>query len=204
MLFLRTAALRWRGLAALRCVPSGFTTSRTTVTYIQGQSPEPRIREYFYYIDHQGQLFLDDTKVKNFVTCFKVGCGQIKVVVTRRTSPTCPCVAGRGTSCAAMIVLWSSPTCCRVPQRRRESWEIRSCCRTAAGRKSCPSRSALKRCTCILSLDEFTTPAQSAEGGSAWSGRLWPSSSAHSLCTLRGTANQLSLHTFSGEDRSTH
>ncbi|XP_040288341.1 UPF0598 protein C8orf82 homolog [Bufo bufo] len=39
--------------------------------YVQGQSPEPRIREYFYYIDHQGQLFLDDTKVKNFITCFK-------------------------------------------------------------------------------------------------------------------------------------
>ncbi|XP_067824680.1 UPF0598 protein C8orf82 homolog isoform X2 [Heptranchias perlo] len=41
------------------------------VSYVQGQSPEPRIREYFYYIDHQGQLFLDDTKVKNFITCFK-------------------------------------------------------------------------------------------------------------------------------------
>ncbi|TRY97591.1 hypothetical protein DNTS_033218 [Danionella cerebrum] len=41
------------------------------VSYTQGQSPEPKIREYFYYIDHQGQLFLDDTKVKNFVTCFK-------------------------------------------------------------------------------------------------------------------------------------
>ncbi|XP_072110336.1 UPF0598 protein C8orf82 homolog [Mobula birostris] len=40
-------------------------------SYSQGQSPEPRIREYFYYIDHQGQLFLDDTKVKNFITCFK-------------------------------------------------------------------------------------------------------------------------------------
>ncbi|XP_067871832.1 UPF0598 protein C8orf82 homolog [Heterodontus francisci] len=42
-----------------------------SVSYSQGQSPEPRIREYFYYIDHQGQLFLDDTKVKNFITCFK-------------------------------------------------------------------------------------------------------------------------------------
>ncbi|XP_026856789.1 UPF0598 protein C8orf82 homolog [Electrophorus electricus] len=45
--------------------------SRGHASYTQGQSPEPRIREYFYYIDHQGQLFLDDTKVKNFVTCFK-------------------------------------------------------------------------------------------------------------------------------------
>lgn len=70
---------------------------RDVSSYTQGQSPEARIREYFYYIDHQGQvhhwlndynvyfvvilvimvyfslvkLFLDDTKVKNFVTCFK-------------------------------------------------------------------------------------------------------------------------------------
>ncbi|CAL8394178.1 unnamed protein product [Boreogadus saida] len=61
--------------AALRNLRS-FTSPvrcclRSIVTYVQGQSPEPRIREYFYYIDHQGQLFLDDTKVKNFVTCFK-------------------------------------------------------------------------------------------------------------------------------------
>ncbi|XP_071342632.1 UPF0598 protein C8orf82 homolog [Trachinotus anak] len=71
MLFLRTAALSCRGLTALRRLPAGCTASRTAATYIQGQSPDPRTREYFYYIDHQGQLFLDDTKVKNFVTCFK-------------------------------------------------------------------------------------------------------------------------------------
>ncbi|XP_062279692.1 UPF0598 protein C8orf82 homolog [Scomber scombrus] len=71
MLLHRTAALSCRSLSALRCLQAGYPTSRTTATYIQGQSPEPRIREYFYYIDHQGQLFLDDTKVKNFVTCFK-------------------------------------------------------------------------------------------------------------------------------------
>ena len=58
------------------------------VSYIQGQSPSPKTREYFYYIDHQGQvspyddldmimyaviiqLFLDDARVKNFITCFK-------------------------------------------------------------------------------------------------------------------------------------
>ncbi|KAK7889871.1 hypothetical protein WMY93_025431 [Mugilogobius chulae] len=71
MLFLRSAAVcSWR-VAAVRCLCSGHTASRSTAAYIQGQSPEPRIREYFYYIDHQGQLFLDDTKVKNFVTCFK-------------------------------------------------------------------------------------------------------------------------------------
>lgn len=28
----------------------------STVPYIQGQSPESKIREYFYYIDHQGMV----------------------------------------------------------------------------------------------------------------------------------------------------
>ncbi|XP_041342289.1 UPF0598 protein C8orf82 homolog isoform X1 [Pyrgilauda ruficollis] len=45
--------------------------SRPGLRYQQGQRPGPGTREYFYYVDHQGQLFLDDTKVKNFVTCFK-------------------------------------------------------------------------------------------------------------------------------------
>ncbi|KAK2835009.1 hypothetical protein Q5P01_015493 [Channa striata] len=71
MLLLRTAPLSCRALAALRCLSCAHTASRTAATYIQGQSPEPRIREYFYYVDHQGQLFLDDTKMKSFVTCFK-------------------------------------------------------------------------------------------------------------------------------------
>lgn len=29
---------------------------RGYTTYVQGQSPEPRMREYFYYIDHQGMV----------------------------------------------------------------------------------------------------------------------------------------------------
>ncbi|KAK3580316.1 hypothetical protein CHS0354_003551 [Potamilus streckersoni] len=41
------------------------------VHYIQGQSPSSKSREYFYFIDHQGQLFLDDAKMKNFTSCFK-------------------------------------------------------------------------------------------------------------------------------------
>ncbi|KAK3933333.1 UPF0598 protein C8orf82-like protein [Frankliniella fusca] len=41
------------------------------VSYIQGQEPEKGVREYFYYIDHQGMLFLDDSKIKNFTSCFK-------------------------------------------------------------------------------------------------------------------------------------
>ncbi|XP_055920361.1 UPF0598 protein CG30010 [Eupeodes corollae] len=39
--------------------------------YIQGQEPTPKVREYFYYIDHEGMLFLDDAKMKNFTSCFK-------------------------------------------------------------------------------------------------------------------------------------
>jgi len=42
-----------------------------SVFYEQGQSPQKGIREYFYFIDHQGQLFLDDAKMKNFTSCFK-------------------------------------------------------------------------------------------------------------------------------------
>ncbi|XP_062570511.1 UPF0598 protein CG30010-like [Saccostrea cucullata] len=41
------------------------------VHYIQGQNLGPKIREYFYFIDHQGQLFLDDARIKNFTSCFK-------------------------------------------------------------------------------------------------------------------------------------
>ncbi|XP_045130702.1 UPF0598 protein C8orf82 homolog [Portunus trituberculatus] len=37
----------------------------------QGQNPQSGIRKYFYYIDHQGMLFLDDTRMKNFTSCFK-------------------------------------------------------------------------------------------------------------------------------------
>ncbi|XP_060739465.1 UPF0598 protein C8orf82 homolog isoform X1 [Tachysurus vachellii] len=58
----------WRSTMRAR-TPVVFTRGQSS--YTQGQSPEPRVREYFYYLDHQGQLFLDDTKVKNFVTCFK-------------------------------------------------------------------------------------------------------------------------------------
>ncbi|XP_065200599.1 UPF0598 protein CG30010-like isoform X2 [Planococcus citri] len=40
-------------------------------SYTQGQSPSANTREYFYYIDHQGMLFLDDARIKNFTSCFK-------------------------------------------------------------------------------------------------------------------------------------
>ncbi|XP_077982897.1 UPF0598 protein CG30010-like [Glandiceps talaboti] len=60
--------IRWKSLP--RFAPKYLQLSRF-IHYVQGQSPSPKVREYFYYIDHQGQLFLDDTKVKNFITCFK-------------------------------------------------------------------------------------------------------------------------------------
>ncbi|XP_056133518.1 UPF0598 protein C8orf82 homolog [Lampris incognitus] len=63
--------IRLKALRSFTKLWSGSCWLRTSVSYTQGQIPEPRIREYFYYVDHQGQLFLDDTKVKNFVTCFK-------------------------------------------------------------------------------------------------------------------------------------
>lgn len=41
--------------------------------YTQGQNDpnKPKIREYFYFIDHNGMLFLDDSRMKNFTSCFK-------------------------------------------------------------------------------------------------------------------------------------
>uniref|UniRef100_A0ABI7VSJ7 Uncharacterized protein n=1 Tax=Felis catus TaxID=9685 RepID=A0ABI7VSJ7_FELCA len=69
----------WRACRALR--PCAVVLARSPgtracgggggVSYTQGQTPEPQTREYFYYVDHQGQLFLDDSKMKNFITCFK-------------------------------------------------------------------------------------------------------------------------------------
>ncbi|MFH4978905.1 hypothetical protein AB6A40_005614 [Gnathostoma spinigerum] len=40
------------------------------IDYQQGQQVA-KTREYFYYIDHQGQLFLDDARMKNFTSCYK-------------------------------------------------------------------------------------------------------------------------------------
>ncbi|XP_024883812.1 UPF0598 protein CG30010-like [Temnothorax curvispinosus] len=59
------------GFAISRRLPSPRTPKGSYVTYIQGQSPQPRVREYFYYVDHQGMLFLDDVRIRNFTSCFK-------------------------------------------------------------------------------------------------------------------------------------
>ncbi|XP_066920711.1 UPF0598 protein CG30010-like [Clytia hemisphaerica] len=72
----------WRNLFRIKGRSKGFVysncqgyctgSSKVSEKYIQGQSfDDNNIREYFYYIDHQGQLFLEGTKIRNFVTCFK-------------------------------------------------------------------------------------------------------------------------------------
>ncbi|GMT28039.1 hypothetical protein PFISCL1PPCAC_19336, partial [Pristionchus fissidentatus] len=40
------------------------------IRYVQGASVEGT-REYFYYVSHEGRLFLDDTKHKNFTSSYK-------------------------------------------------------------------------------------------------------------------------------------
>ncbi|UJR28309.1 hypothetical protein I4U23_009554 [Adineta vaga] len=51
-----------------KCKPS-----TRLLSYVQGQAPPDRsdVREYFYSIDSFGQLFLDDTRFKNFTSCYK-------------------------------------------------------------------------------------------------------------------------------------
>uniref|UniRef100_A0AC34QMK7 Uncharacterized protein n=1 Tax=Panagrolaimus sp. JU765 TaxID=591449 RepID=A0AC34QMK7_9BILA len=47
-----------------------FAWTKGPVEYRQGQWIN-NVREYFYYLDHNGQLFLDDARMKNFTSCFK-------------------------------------------------------------------------------------------------------------------------------------
>lgn len=63
----------WRNYRISSLVSSRFSCRPRTLTqhFIQGQSQKEGMREYFYYIDHQGQLFLEGTKIQNFTTCFK-------------------------------------------------------------------------------------------------------------------------------------
>lgn len=63
--------LTWRVTSALRPLLCGRGGGARQIHYQQGQSPRKGIREYFYYIDHQGMLFLDDARMKNFTSCFK-------------------------------------------------------------------------------------------------------------------------------------
>jgi len=54
ILYMRT------GFAASRRFSSPKIFEKSYVTYIQGQSPKPRVREYFYYIDHQGMVLFNN------------------------------------------------------------------------------------------------------------------------------------------------
>lgn len=38
------------------CKNDFFNNKLRRISYVQGQSPEPKVREYFYYIDHQGMV----------------------------------------------------------------------------------------------------------------------------------------------------
>lgn len=89
----------FRKLTSIKFIESSLNRNvKLFSLYVQGQSPEPKIREYFYYIDHEGmvilneemkcpqckyylqtiferkkndKLFLDDARIKNFTSCFK-------------------------------------------------------------------------------------------------------------------------------------
>lgn len=58
------AALSLRNAGRRRRLLDAATTiercGRRDAAYVQGQAPEPHLREYFYYIDHQGQVTLLD------------------------------------------------------------------------------------------------------------------------------------------------
>ena len=47
-----------------------FAWTKPSIEYEQGRWID-NVREYFYYLDHNGQLFLDDSRMKNFTSCFK-------------------------------------------------------------------------------------------------------------------------------------
>eukprot|EP00037_Helgoeca_nana_P026325 m.296406 g.296406 ORF g.296406 m.296406 type:complete len:248 (-) comp27192_c0_seq6:2753-3496(-) len=56
--------------AAHRQQHSLTRATTTTPAYVQGEACGRR-RLYFYWVDHNGFLFLDDTKHRNFTSCFK-------------------------------------------------------------------------------------------------------------------------------------
>ncbi|XP_058118383.1 UPF0598 protein CG30010 isoform X2 [Anopheles coustani] len=75
LLFLRCSIPMHLHLGTLTMFLKRFLNISTihvrNISHVQGQSPAPKVREYFYYIDHEGMLFLDDARMKNFTSCFK-------------------------------------------------------------------------------------------------------------------------------------
>lgn len=44
---------------------------KRTLAYVQGQSPEPKIREYFYFVNHEGMVSYSrqfSTQIKHQIT----------------------------------------------------------------------------------------------------------------------------------------
>lgn len=69
--FLRpTVGVRQTLAGGLHGASSSLSTEAASTSYVQGQQVGKR-REYYYYIDHNGYLFLDDARMKNFTSCFK-------------------------------------------------------------------------------------------------------------------------------------
>ena len=47
-------------------------TFSRSLYYIQGQSPETKVREYFYYIDHQGMVRANQLSINTILSCFQI------------------------------------------------------------------------------------------------------------------------------------
>jgi len=45
-----------RCCTCLKDIRENLRFSYCLIHYVQGQSPETRVREYFYFVDHQGQV----------------------------------------------------------------------------------------------------------------------------------------------------
>uniref|UniRef100_A0A8C5PV02 Uncharacterized protein n=1 Tax=Leptobrachium leishanense TaxID=445787 RepID=A0A8C5PV02_9ANUR len=59
---------------------------RRSLSYQQGQSPEPLTRHYFYYIDHQGQVRRAARGRDRFTSLTAPDQTQVRIVQTRVSS----------------------------------------------------------------------------------------------------------------------
>lgn len=87
------------------CLKTIYRQSVRCVSYVQGQTPEfepnSKVREYFYYIDHQGQVSLFSVHLfMSFSTCKSPVFG---LKLTQYLPALKPC--------------WSSQVCCSVVEK---------------------------------------------------------------------------------------
>ena len=78
-LFTHSCRETGRRVMPLRHVMQRLVSS-AAVSYLQGQSPSPKVREYFYYIDHQGQVI---TTHDHSFCCMSVVFPQLNVLPPR-------------------------------------------------------------------------------------------------------------------------